>query len=85
MKLPPGITTAANPMPDRSVTVLRDGAIIGKYHHRHSGGGYRWNSTVVDKAYGDAATAHLAIVAIVEMSRDRSASVAEGSASMEKP
>jgi len=64
VKLPPGITTSANPPPNRATSVLRDGSLLGEYE-RSRCGGYRWRSQ--SGGYGDASTAHLAIVAIVEL------------------
>lgn len=68
MRLPPGITTSGNPPPNRATSVFKDGIRIGEYQHLHSGSGYRWRGALpMPGGYGDCSTAHLAVVAIVEM------------------
>lgn len=66
MKLPPNITLAEAQSPRLKLVQLHN-RVIGSYERKHSGGGYRWRT--VEGAYGDAATAHLSVVAIVETSR----------------
>jgi hypothetical protein len=67
VNLPPNITLQARPAPDRSTDVLLDGAVIGSYVKRHSGGGYRFRNEA--GAYGDCARAFDAVVSLVEIAR----------------
>ena len=49
----------------QTMNVVIYGVEVGSYAHKHSGGGCRWRA--LNGAWGDCATEHAAVVAIVEV------------------